>query len=93
VFLIYPIVRGLSGFRWSSENKQTALLFLSLIGVVFSGFYLLPFAWSIALGVAAMMVSGFYSMRTLADLLTVDRIPRILRPLLRWIRPAVPVRS
>ena len=40
--LIYPIVRRLSGFRWSATNRQTGLLFLSLIAVVFCGFYLFP---------------------------------------------------
>src|SRR5882762_2446893 len=34
-FLIYPIVRWLSGFRWSAANKRTGLFFLSLIGLVF----------------------------------------------------------
>lgn len=41
-FLIYAIVRPLSGFRWSAANIRTGLLFLSVIAVVFCGFYLLP---------------------------------------------------
>ena len=44
--MIYPIVRRLSGFRWSAANRQTGLLFLSLIAVVFCGFYVLPPLWA-----------------------------------------------
>ena len=48
--LIYPIVRRLSGFRWSAANRKAGLLFLSLIAVVFCGFYLLPNPFAIAPG-------------------------------------------
>ena len=35
--LIYPIVHRLSRFKWSTENYKTALLFFSLIAIVFVG--------------------------------------------------------
>ena len=41
-FMIYPIIRRLSGFRWSAANRKTGLIFLSSITVVFCGFYVLP---------------------------------------------------
>src|SRR5215831_4850472 len=39
--LIYPIVRLLAGFRWSSANRKSGLLFLASIGAVFCVPYLL----------------------------------------------------
>ena len=45
-FLVYPIVHRLSGFQWSTENKQKGLVFLSLIGLVFGGFYVMPLLWA-----------------------------------------------
>jgi enterobacterial common antigen flippase len=77
--LIYPIVRRLSGFRWSVANRQVGLVFISLIAVVFCGFYLLPFWYSIAIGIVAMILSGVYSLRVLLNLISMDRIPIPIR--------------
>lgn len=73
--LIYPIVRRLSGFRWSTANKQTGLLFLSLIAVVFCGFYVLPILWAASIGTAAVIVSGVYSIRVLLKLTSLHELP------------------
>lgn len=82
--MIYPIVRWLSGFRWSAANIQTGLLFLSLIAVVFCGFYLFPFWLATAVGTLAVLLSGVYSIRVLLNLISLDAIPRpILRLLVR----------
>jgi len=80
--LIYPIVRHLSGFRWSGANIKTGVLFLSLIGVVFCGFYLFPFWLATAIGTLAVLLSGVYSIRVLLNLIPQDRIPR---PILRLL--------
>jgi PST family polysaccharide transporter len=82
VFLIYPIVHRLSGFRWSAANKQTGLLFLSLIAAVFWGLYVLPLFWAACLGTLAAALSGVYSIRILLNLICLDRVPRPLRQLL-----------
>lgn len=81
-FLIYPIVRRLSGFRWSIANKQTGLLFLSLIAVVFCGCYVLPLIWATSIGILAMVVSGTYSIRVLLKLTALHEIPSPIRRLL-----------
>jgi PST family polysaccharide transporter len=86
--LIYPIVRRLSGFRWSAANRQTGMVFLSLIAVVFCGFYLFPFWYSIAIGVSAAILSGVYSLRVLINLISLDRVPRPIRRMLVWLRVA-----
>jgi len=82
VFLVYPIVRRLSGFRWSTANKQAGLLFLSLIAVVFSGFYVLPFVFAVCIGTLITVLSGVYSIRVLLALISVDQVPRSFRQLL-----------
>jgi PST family polysaccharide transporter len=80
--IIYLIVRQLSGFRWSSANRQTALLFLISIAVVFCGFYLLPFWFATAIGILVALVSSVYSIRVLLNLVPLDRIPR---PIMWWL--------
>jgi PST family polysaccharide transporter len=82
VFLIYPIVHRLSGFCWSTANKQAGLLFLSLIAVVFSGFYVLPFVFAVCIGTLITVLSGVYSIRVLLALISVDQVPRSFRRLL-----------
>jgi enterobacterial common antigen flippase len=74
--LVYPIVRRLTGFRWSSENKKTAGVYLSLIAMVFGSFYVLPLAWSICAGTLAAMFISIYSLRVLLKLVSTERIPR-----------------
>ena len=81
-FLIYPIVRRLSGFRWSTANKRTGLFFLSLIAVVFCGCYVLPLIWAASVGTLAAVVSGAYSIRVLLKLTPLNEIPLPVRRLL-----------
>jgi PST family polysaccharide transporter len=81
VLLIYPVVHRLSGFRWSSENRHTSLLFGLLIAVVFSGFYVLPFLWASVVGILAAILSGTYSFRVFCRLVPWHEIPRPLRRL------------
>ena len=78
-FLLFPIGRGLSGFRWSAANKKTAIVLFSLIASVFSGFYFLPTLWATAFGTLAALLSAVYSIRVLARLVTPDRIPQSVR--------------
>jgi PST family polysaccharide transporter len=83
--MIYPVVRRISGFRWSAANRQTGLLFLSLIAMVFCGFYALPPLFAGGLGAVAVVLSGVYSLRVLLDLVSLDRIPRpVARLLVRF---------
>jgi PST family polysaccharide transporter len=77
----YPVVHRLSGFRWSGANKQTGLVFLSLITVVFCGFYVLPFLWAACLGSVTALLSSVYSIRVLSTFMSWDQIPFPLRRL------------
>jgi PST family polysaccharide transporter len=81
-FLLYPIVHRLSGFRCSTANKRTGLLFLFLIAMVFCGFYVLPFVLATCLGTLAAVLSGVYSIRVFATFISWDQIPLPMRRLL-----------
>jgi PST family polysaccharide transporter len=81
-FLIYPIVRQITGFRWSRENKQTGLIFLSLTAVVFYAFHALPLRVAVYIGALAVVLTGAYSIRVLATLISLDQVPPPLRRLL-----------
>lgn len=81
-FMIYPIVRRLSGFHWSAANTKTGLLFLSMIAVVFCGFYILEPLLATGVGTLAMILSGIYSIRVLLSLVSLDRIPQPIQRLL-----------
>ncbi len=80
--LIYPIVRRLSGFRWSAESRQTGLMFISLIAAVFCAFYLLPLVLATCLGTLVAVGSGAYSIRVLLNLVSLERLPRPIKRLL-----------
>jgi O-antigen/teichoic acid export membrane protein len=83
---VYVIVHRLTGFRWSAANQRTGLLFLPLIGAVFSGFFLLPLWAATIFGFVASVASGIYSLRVVCRLVPLDRVPRIARDLLAWFR-------
>jgi enterobacterial common antigen flippase len=84
--MVYPIVRALSGFRWSAANRKTGMLFLCSIGLVFCGLYVLPSFWAAVLGAMLTALSGLYSLRRLLNLLSIDGIPQRIRQRLVWLR-------
>jgi enterobacterial common antigen flippase len=84
--LVYPIVRALSGFRWSAVNRKTGVVFLCSIALVFCSLYLLPPLWAAVLGGIATALSGLYSLHTLLNLVSTDRIPQRVRQCLGWLR-------
>jgi antigen flippase len=86
VAMIYVMVRKLSGFRWSAENRQTSFLFLVLIAAVFCGYYALPPVLAMGVGALAVLLSGVYSLQVLLDLVPPDRLPGPVLKLLRGFR-------
>ena len=91
--LIYLIVRSVSGFRWSQENKVIGFLFLLLISALFVGKYFLPGAAVVAGGVLITLAASYYSAKKLCALVPLDKLPKPVR----WfagvlkITPAKPV--
>jgi PST family polysaccharide transporter len=80
--IVYPITRRLSGFRWSRVNQEFGAASLVVIGIVFTGFYVLPAGWAAAIGVLATLTSAIYSVRMLGKLLESDHLSRPMRWLL-----------
>ncbi|MDR2017701.1 MAG: O-antigen translocase [Syntrophobacterales bacterium] len=85
-FLLYPIVRHQSGFRWSSNNRRTGIFLLFLIGVVFCCFYLVSFWPATVIGTLVTLGTGMYSVRVLVALISPERIPGPIRLLLTQLR-------
>ena len=83
--LIYPIVRALSGFRWSASNARTGAIYLFSIAAVFYGFHLLPVMWATGLGVLVMLASAIFSIRVLLELVSYDQVPRSMRRVLNLL--------
>jgi len=79
--LVYPIVRRLSGFRWSSRNLKIGIIFFSVIAVVFGSFWLIPFVPATGLGILATLLSAGYTLRVLSTLVPLHRVPSGLRRL------------
>jgi PST family polysaccharide transporter len=87
-FLIYAIVRSMSGFRWSAANKGIGLLYGVLIGAVFVAWYFLPRPLVMASGVGITLLAGIYSLKKLCTLIPLERLPRLAQRLIVLLRLA-----
>ena len=86
--LVYPIVRRLTGFRWSSANLRLGAASLAAVSVVFAVHYLLPFWPATAVGSVAAALSALYSACILVRLVSADRLPSPVRRLLATLHLA-----
>jgi PST family polysaccharide transporter len=84
--MIYPIVRRLSGFRWSVANRKTGLFFIAMIAVVFCSVSLLPPLLATCIGTLAASLGGAYSIRSLLKLISLDRLPGRIQTLVARLR-------
>ena len=86
--MIFPIVHSLTGFRWTRTNIRLGISYLALTaGVLAIAEWLTPWQ-AFAVGAVMFIVSGLYSVRSLAGLFAPDRLPRQLRAVLRLLGPA-----
>lgn len=90
VLMVYLIVRHLSGFRWSTANKQIGSMYIILIGAVFCCFYTLPPFMAIGIGVLATILSVVYSIRVILVLVSIDKAPQLMMRLIKWLRLSMP---
>lgn len=86
-FVVYPIVRRMTGFRWSSENRRSVAVYLVVCLGVFLAHHVLPFWAAAAVGVLATALSGLHSARALASLVPAERMPRHLGRIVDFFRP------
>ena len=79
-FLIYFIVRSVSGFRWSSENKCIGAIFFALITMVFIGWYSSVPRVSFVIGsMIITLFACYFSAKKMCVLIPVDRLPKPVR--------------
>lgn len=86
--IVYPVVRKLTGFRWSGPNLRAGMAFIAATGAVFSGFYWLPSWLATAIGLLATVLSAVISLRVLLRLVSLERAPHAVSRLLAWARLA-----
>lgn len=80
--VIYPVVRRLSGFRWSPQNRKAGLVFFGSIALVLMAFRELSESWAMVAGSAVLIVSSAWSLRVLLGLVSIDQAPPVVRRLL-----------
>jgi enterobacterial common antigen flippase len=90
-FLVYAIVRSMSGFRWSAANKGIGTLYGVLIGVVFGGWYMLPRPLMVVGGTAITLLGGIYSVKKVCTLIPLERLPRLVQRCIVFLRLAPPL--
>jgi antigen flippase len=89
-FLMYGIVRSMSGFRWSPANKEIGLLYTILIAVVFIAWYFLPRSIMVVSGTGITVLASIYSLKKLCTLVPLDRFPRLVQQVMVFLRLAPP---
>lgn len=84
--MTYVLVRLLSGFRWSADNRKVELIVLLLIAVAFAGFSFLPFWWATSLGIVALLINVAFTIRAVTLLFDEATVPPSLRGLIGLLR-------
>ena len=85
-FVIYSIVRSLSGFRWSAANKELGAFYAISIPLVFVSWYFLPLWAATCCGGILALVTGVYSLKRLCKLVPSTRLPRFIQRVLALSR-------
>jgi PST family polysaccharide transporter len=80
------VVYRLTGFHWSSANRQIGLLYGSLALSVFCAWYLLPRVLVLLIGAAATTLAGLYSVRALCRLVPGKELPPLVQKALLTLR-------
>jgi enterobacterial common antigen flippase len=86
VFLVYFVVRHLTGFRYSRANLETTGFFFMLIGMVFYSFYDLPPLQAMIFGTTVTLVASVYSIKVLLTFVSKGFIPPRIVKLLGWLQ-------
>ena len=72
---VYPIVRRISGFRWSAQIKRVGFLSLLSITVVFGAFHVATPAVATTAGSVILCLFGYYCLGILAELIPAEKFP------------------
>ena len=77
--LIYPVVRRVSGFRWTLENVRLGAAFLAVIFVVLGALSFLSPAAGMAAGILTLIVVTFFCLKAVASLVSFAAVPTSVR--------------
>jgi PST family polysaccharide transporter len=77
--LSYSLVRTVSGFRWSHDNKRAAFFLLSVVAIVFTAFQALSVLWAVCIGMLGLAVSCAYSIHEVLVLVLPGKVLMPLR--------------
>ena len=58
---------------------QTGVVYLAIIGTVFTAFYVLPSIVAVIVGAVAALCTAAYSFRILANIVSLEEMPRPVR--------------
>jgi len=83
---IYHVADYLTGFAWSTANRKLALVFLPLVGVVFISWYLMAPGLVAVLGAMISLPAGYYALKTLCEMVPLERLPASARSLVVLLR-------
>jgi enterobacterial common antigen flippase len=89
-FLIFPVVRRMTGFGWSRQNVATGLTFVVSIATVFAVMTWLRSPWSIGIALFITAVSALVSLRLLMRSTGTGYLPPKITRLLARLRFADP---
>jgi PST family polysaccharide transporter len=83
--VVYFVVRRMTGFRWSAEARQLALVFVPLVATIFTvGCFRSP-VWTALVGTIVLIPAGLYSVKTLCTLVPMERLPRAAQKVIRFL--------
>jgi len=88
IIALYLIVRRLSGFRCSAPNRRLVGLLLPLVAAVFVSWYFLSQPVVMISGALLTVLTGIYSVKTLCELVPLDRFPRPIQKAILFFRLA-----
>ena len=77
--MIYPIVRRMTGFRWTATNRRVGAIYLLLAAAVFAAVQVLTPLQALAIGILVSGLSAAYSLKLLASLVPLEQLPKPLR--------------
>ena len=77
--VVYGIVRKISGFALSPTNIRLSVLGVTTVAITLCTRLRLPEPWATAIGCVLALGTGLYTMRTLVELVGMDKINRYLQ--------------
>lgn len=84
IFVVYPVVRHMTGFRWSTTNLTTMLALFATVAMVLTAFHAVPASAALAFGCVASAGWAWRAASALAQLVPNDRLPQWFHRALAW---------